>query len=215
MKLLEMKNRLALETAKLIFQKGIEVVFIGGTALNAFYAHYRYSEDLDIGYLKDDKKSDIEKLLREHGYDVQRTGLKYRDIVSLEGVSIKMDVIEYKKKYNGFADRAIGGVNLRTLALEEFAVEKTISFFTREDAAGMARDGYDLYTLEKTHGSVLDVIHKAKAIIRKNIVSLDYNVNLFESDTKKAESAVVPYLRKPVEVKKVLDFLKALRGVLK
>jgi predicted nucleotidyltransferase component of viral defense system len=215
MKQLEMKNHLALETAKLIFQNNIDVVFIGGTALNTFYVDYRYSEDLDLGYLKDNKKSVIEKLLQEHGYDIQRTDFKHRDIISLEGVSIKMDVIEFKKKYNGFAERMIGGVNLRTLTLEEFAVEKMISFFTREEAAGMARDGYDLYALEKTYGSVLDIARKAKDIIRKNIVSLDYNLDLFESDIKKAESAVAPYLRKPVEVKEVLDFLKSLRGVLK
>jgi len=215
MKLLELKNRLALETARLIAQNGIDVIFFGGTALNTFYLDYRYSEDLDLGYSGKQKKHEIEKLLDKYGYIVQRTDFDFRDIISLEGVSIKLDVVEYNQKYNGFTDKKIGETKIRTLEIEEFVIEKIVSFFTREDLAGTARDGYDLFCLEEKHALVLGLAKKEKKLIRKHISSLDYNVKLFESDIEKTESAVKPYLRKPVKARDVLDFLKNLRKVLK
>ena len=214
MKLLEMKNRLALETARLIFQNNIDVIFIGGTALNAFYLDYRYSEDLDLGYGKENRKPDIEALLEKNGYLVERTDFDFRDVISLEGVSIKMDVIEYKKKYTGFEERSIGDTKVRTLTMGEFAIGKMISFFTREDLAGMARDGYDLFSIEKEYGMILDLARKEKGTVRRNIVSLGFNVERFGRETEKVESAVVPYLRKPVDAREVLGFLKNLRGAL-
>lgn len=215
MKLIEMKNKLAFDAAKLIFQNKIDVIFIGGTALNTFYLDYRFSEDLDLGYLKENKKHEIEELLRKNGYTVSRTDRKHRDIITLEGVSIKMDVIEYEKKYNGFEEKAIGEIKIKTLKIEEFTIEKIISFFTREDRSGMARDAYDIFAIEKKHGLVSDLVKKEKRLIRKNIISLDHNIDIFKSDTKKIESAVVPYLRKSVAVEAVLEFLKNLRSVLK
>ena len=215
MKLLEMKNRLALDTARLIFKNGIDAIFIGGTALNAFYLGYRYSEGIDLGYIDKNPKYEIEDLLKKNGYEVSSTDLKYRDIITYEGVSLKMDIIEYRKKYSGFEQRTIGDAEIRTLALEEFVVEKTISFFTREEFSGMVRDAYDLFMLEKKYGVVQSLSKKEKHLIRKNIISLDFNIGLFEKDGIRCESAVSAFLKKPIQYADVLGFLKSLKGALK
>jgi predicted nucleotidyltransferase component of viral defense system len=215
MKLLEMKNKLALDTAKIIFQNNIDVIFIGGTALNAFYLDYRYSEDLDLGYTKENKKQDLEKLLKTNGYSVSNTDFKHRDIITLEGISIKMDIIEYKNKLNGFEEKNIGKTFVKTLSLDEFIIDKTISFFTRENLAGMSRDGYDLFSIGKKYGTVLTLAKKEKNTIKKNIVTLNHNIDLFENNSEKVETAVSPYLKVAIDSSDVLEFLKKLQGVLK
>ena len=215
MKLLEMKNRLALETAKLIFQNNINTIFIGGTALNAFYLDYRYSEDLDLAYTNNNISSEIKSLLSEHGYKVSRTNVDFRYLIDFEGVSIKLDIIEYKKKYDGFTEKAIGQTKIKTLTIEEFLVEKTITFFTREDLAGLGRDGYDIFSIDRKYNSAISIASKAKNIILSNIVSLNHNLDLFEDNIQKIESAVNPYLKIPVDSREVLEFLKAMRGVLR
>ena len=50
----ELRQRTNLKVCimKLLFGKGLDLVFIGGTALNAFYLNYRYSEDLDLAYFR-------------------------------------------------------------------------------------------------------------------------------------------------------------------
>lgn len=214
MKLLEMKNKLALETAQLIFQNNIDVIFIGGTALNTFYTTYRYSEDIDLGYLTENKKKEIEQLLRKQGYDVQKTDFEYRSIITFDGISIKLDVIKYKKKYNGFTTKKIGGTLIRTLQLEEFTLEKLISFFTREEITGMSRDAYDLFSLEQQYHTATSLIDKTKNIIKNEIVSVDYNIRLFESNREQIENLMAPYLRVPIDYNKVLEFLKQIQGVL-
>ncbi|MFH1520981.1 MAG: nucleotidyl transferase AbiEii/AbiGii toxin family protein [Candidatus Micrarchaeota archaeon] len=214
MKELERKNQLALEIARQIFQKKIDVIFIGGTALNSFYLDYRYSEDIDLGYIRKSPKHEIEKLLRECGYQISKTNFSYRDIVSFDGIQIKMDIIEYKKKYNGIIKKLIGDVNVKTLEIEEFMIDKTICFFTRENMIGMARDGYDLFYMQQKYGFVLDLATKAKKIIRKEIVSIDFNIDLFQDNLQNIEYGIAPYLKTPINAKDVLVFLKRLRGVL-
>ncbi|MDO8554595.1 MAG: nucleotidyl transferase AbiEii/AbiGii toxin family protein [Candidatus Micrarchaeota archaeon] len=214
MNLLEMKNRLALETAKLIFQNSIEVVFIGGTALNTFHINYRYSEDLDLAYQTRNPKTEIEDLLVAHGYAVDKTSFNFRDIISLDAVSIKLDVLKYEKKYNGTTTEKLGETTVTTLKIEEFSVEKTISFFTREDIAGLARDAHDLFSIENRYHNSLDLAKKAEKIIKKNVSSFNYNIDLFENNRSKVESAVGPYLRTPIIFEDVLEFLKKLQGVL-
>ena len=183
--------------------------------MNAFYMDYRYSEDIDLGYLDKNPKTEIENLLKENGYGVSTTESKYRDIITYDGVSLKMDIIEYSKKYNGFEEHTIGDTSIRTLALEEFIIEKTISFFTREEFSGMVRDAYDLFMLEKRYGIVQSLAKKEKSLIRKNIISLDFNIVLFKKDSIKAESAVAAFLKKPIQYADVLAFLKTLKGALK
>ena len=215
MKLLEMKNKLALETAKLIFQNNINPIFIGGTALNAFYLDYRYSEDLDLAYTNTNISSEIESLLSGHGYTVSRTNVDFRYLIDFEGVSIKLDILEYKKKYNGFTEKAIGQTKIKTLKIEEFLVEKVITFFTREDLAGSGRDGYDLFSIDRKYSSAISITSKAKKIILSNIVSLNHNLGLFQDNIQKIENAVNPYLKIPVDSREVLEFLKAIQGVLR
>jgi len=84
MKLIEQRNKLALETAKLVFENNINAIFLGGTALNTFYVNYRLSEDVDFGYTNKTPKSKIEEILRESGYIVEKTSYKFRDVTLLK-----------------------------------------------------------------------------------------------------------------------------------
>lgn len=206
-----MKNRLALETVRLIFRNNIDVIFIGGTALNTFYLDYRFSEDLDLGYLENNKKTEIEKLLIASGYVIEQTNFKFRDIITFEGTSLKMDVIRHKLKYDGIAENTIDGTKIKTLKLEEFAIEKTISFFTREEVSGMGRDAYDLFSINQKY-KIINLIKRTRNLIRKNIISKDHNIGLFEENIEIIDAAIRPYLRvEPLEAKEVLAFLKRLR----
>lgn len=215
MRLLEMKNRLAIETVKLIFQSRIEVVFIGGTALNTFYLDYRFSEDLDLGYLQKNRKTEINELLRDSGYEINSTNFKFRDIITFEGTSLKMDVIKYIPKYNGIAENSIDRTAIKTLRLEEFAVEKMISFFTREEMNGLGRDAYDLFSIEQKYKIFPELLEKTKNIVKENIVSKDHNITLFEENMETISVSVSPYLRKePINSEDVLKFLKHLRGAI-
>ncbi len=213
MKLMEMKNRLAIDTAKLVCKNIGDVVFIGGTALNTFYMDYRFSEDVDFGYTAKNRKPEIEGLLRKHGYRVEKTNYRHRDIVSLDEVSIKVDVVKYELKIGSIVEGKIGQETVRTLSIDEFSADKIICFFTREHVNGLAKDAYDLYQMEKEYKSVIETAKKARKILKKNISSYELNLNLFCENREKIEEAINPSLKKDVEYEKVAKFLKRLRGV--
>ncbi len=214
MKLLEMKNKLALETVKLLFNTDIkDIVFIGGTALNVFYLDYRYSEDLDIGYLQKNVKSDIEELLREKGYSIERTNFKFRDVLTLEGTSLKMDIIEYKIKFGSIEEKLLGQTKVKTLSLEEFAVEKTISFFSRENTDSLARDAYDLFSISRKT-KLLEIINKAKKIIKHNIVTTSHNVELLKKDRVRVEASIATYLKKEIKYPEVVKLIDTIKGII-
>ncbi|MEM4707472.1 MAG: nucleotidyl transferase AbiEii/AbiGii toxin family protein [Candidatus Anstonellales archaeon] len=214
MRLVEMKHNLAIETAKLIFRSGLDVVFIGGTALNSVYLNYRFSEDLDFGYTEKNKKADIEKVLRKSGYVVEPMAFKFRDLITFEGISIKMDVILYELKYGRFVERMLGEVRIKTLDIPEFIVEKTISFLTREEMAGIARDAYDLFAIHKEYHNVFHVVRKAAAVIKRKADVMDHNIYFFLGRKKEVISALRPYLKKEVQYDDVADFVKRLKVVL-
>ncbi len=110
----------------------------------------------------------------------------------------------------------LDNIPVKTPTLEEFAVDKIISFFTREELSGVGRDGYDLFMINKKHTLTPEFIGKTNSIIRKNIVSLDYNLLLFEENMEKIDAVMRPYAKKePIESKEVLKFLKRLRESLK
>lgn len=214
MKLLEMKNKLALETVKLLFNSDIsDIVFIGGTALNVFYLDYRYSEDLDIGYIQKNVKSDIEELLKEKGYSIERTNFKFRDVLTLEGTSLKMDVIEYNLKFGSFEEKLLGQTKVKTLSLEEFAVEKTISFFSRENTDSLARDAYDLLAISRK-AELFEIINKAKKIIKHNIATTSHNVELLKKDRTRIETSINSYLKKEVKYSEVVKLIDAIKGII-
>lgn len=213
MKELERKHNFVLETAKLIFQKFPDLIFIGGSALNTFYLDYRFSEDLDVGYTTQNKKTNIETLLKKNGYGVSRTTLKFRDVISLGDLSIKLDLIEYERKYSGFIKIDLGDIDLKTLSLDEFIISKTITFFTREEKIGLARDAYDLFAIQEKYSSVYSTLKKTKNIIKKNIISSDHNINIFFSESENMQSAVLPYLKEEVKYEDVCDLLQKIKVI--
>lgn len=212
---LEAKNQFALQTAKLIFQHELDLVFIGGTALNAFYLDYRYSEDLDLAYLNIEEKEKTIELLTKQGYIVNREEQNFRYTINFQGLVIKLDILPYQQKYNGTKTQECDGVLVKTLKIEEFFVEKTISFFTREDKVGLGRDAYDLFSINQKYKFGLEIAKKAKTKIKNNIVNLDYNVGILETNKKQIESAMVPYLRKQINIESVISFIKKFQGALK
>jgi len=123
MNLIELKNQLALDAVKIIFSNKIDCIFIGGTALNAFYVDYRFSEDADIGYELRNPVHGIVGLLGKCGYTVKPAIHPFRYIIESQGVSIKLDVLKYANKGHGFATTQLGPVSVKTLALEEFIVK--------------------------------------------------------------------------------------------
>ncbi|MEK6982612.1 MAG: nucleotidyl transferase AbiEii/AbiGii toxin family protein [Candidatus Micrarchaeota archaeon] len=215
MKELEAKNQFALATAKLLFGKGLDLVFIGGTALNAFYLNYRYSEDLDLAYFKKEKRDEVVIFLIEQGYVVNREEQNFRYTISFQGSTIKMDILHYEEKYNGTDGKELDGILVKTLKIEEFFVEKLISFFTREDRIGLGRDAYDLFSIEQKYHFTLELTKKAKTNIKNNIVSLDHNLGVLEANKKQIEDAMTPYLRNQIKIDLVIRFIKKLQGALK
>lgn len=215
MKLLEMKNNLALRVAATLFKNDANLIFIGGTALNAFYLNYRYSEDADFGYIEKSKKGKIENILRKNGYVVERTNFSFRNIVSIDAMTIKMDIIEYHQKYSGFVEKELFGVCVKTLDLEEFILDKTISFLTRETFDGITRDAYDLYVIEQKYASVLTTLCKARAIVKRHVNVIEYNIRLLLNQLPDAENIIRPYLKRDIETKDLQKFINKLRGILK
>ena len=105
-------------------------------------------------------------------------------------------------------------IDITTLRLEEFIVEKIICFFTREELTGMARDGYDLYAISKEYDWFYQIAKKVKPVIKKYVSTFNYNPSLFEKNIKQIENVIGSYLKKPVEIRLVNEFLTKLRGVM-
>ncbi|GEM_PF-2742229 len=206
MNIYEMKYNLAINVAKLILPEVKDAIFCGGTALNTFYLNYRYSEDLDIGYLSANPKSSIESLLEKKGYSFKRTEMKLRDIITSEGTEIKMDVFEYES-ITGIISKDLQGVAVSTLSSEEFTLSKTISFMTREDKNGLIRDAYDLYKL----GDILDVfsvVKKYKEKICSKVDVVQANFQMLYENPNYAAIAIEPLLKSPVNHNSVEKFMK-------
>lgn len=202
-----MKYRTILDIAKILFANIGNILFCGGTSLNTFYLDYRYSEDLDIGYIKKNPKSEIEYLLRKKGYSIERTALKIRDIVSVGGVEIKMDIFEYKPLL-GTEERNLEGVEVTIPSLEDFTISKTISFLTRENILGLARDAYDIYMIHKISKNTLNFLKKYKNKIKKEVPSIKHNFDLFYKNKEQIEQSINYLLKEQISYEKVLKFLK-------
>ena len=202
----EMKYNLAMGAARVIFTEIKDAIFCGGTALNTFYLNYRYSEDLDIGYISANPKARIETLLEKNGYKIGRTDMKIRDIIASEGTEIKMDVFEYEPITN-IIRKDLQGVSANTLSPKEFTLSKTISFMTREDKNGLVRDAYDLYKLGDIL-NVLAVIKKYKIKIRGKVDVVQHNFGMFYENPQYASIAVEPLLKSPVDHGAVEDFMR-------
>lgn len=213
MKEFETKYRTVLDVAKIVFSDMPELIFCGGTALNTFYLDYRYSEDLDIGYRGTNPKSSIEILLQQKGYSVSRTNMKIRDVIGVGNVEVKMDVFEYEPII-GLRNVSLEGVNINVPTLEEFLISKMISFLTRENISGITRDAYDLYELGKVHGKPIEFVKKYKSEIKKRIVSVPHNFEVFRENRIEAISTVAYLLKKPIEYYKVLDFMIEVENIL-
>lgn len=208
----EMKYNLAINVAKTIFPEVKDAIFCGGTALNTFYLDYRYSEDLDIGYLSANPKARIETLLEKNGYSVKRTEMKLRDIITSGGTEIKMDVFEYES-ITGIIEKDLQGVTVSTLSPEEFMLSKTISFMTREDKNGLVRDAYDLYKLGEILNATV-VIKKYRADILKKVDVVQHNFRTFYGNPKYAALAVEPLLKHPIEYNAVENFMKKIERLM-
>lgn len=213
MKSFEVKYHAVLDLARIIFSEFNYLIFCGGTSLNTFYLNYRYSEDIDIGYKKENPKTEIEQLLERKGCMVSRTNMKIRDIITINSTEIKMDVFEYTP-FLGVGEAELSGVKIKIPTLEEFLFSKTISFLTREELAGLIRDAYDCYFLCKTYPQLFSLIKKHKEKIRKSTDSIQHNFGLFYENKDQVEYLVSYLLKEKVDYSEVEKFLKKMEVVL-
>ena len=214
MNLVELKNQLALDAVKIIFTNKLDCIFIGGTALNAFYVDYRFSEDADIGYESRNPIRDIVGLLGKCGYTVKPTIHPFRHIIESQGVSIKLDVLKYTAKGHGYATMQLGPVAVKTLSVEEFVLDKCICFLSREDFGGLARDGFDLFMLDRKYGNVAKIIGHSKKLISGSVNVAQHNINLFLSDSEKAYAEIKPYLKKEIDLAGARKLIKKIGVIL-
>ena len=214
MNLIELKNQLALDAVKIIFSNKLDCIFIGGTALNAFYVDYRFSEDADLGYESRNPAPDIVSLLKECGYGVESTIHPSRHILEYQGISIKLDVLKYSAKGHGYAAMQLGPVAVKTLSVEEFVLDKCICFLSREDFGGLARDGFDLFMLDRKYGNVAKIVGHSKGLVLGSVDVAQHNVNRFLADSSKAYLEIKPYLKKEVDLAEARKLIKKIGVIL-
>lgn len=202
------------EVAKCVFGTFKDCTFCGGTSLNLFYTNYRYSEDLDIGYEKENPKSRIEELLRSNGYAVERTTKKIRDLVRSGDTEIKMDIFEYFAPL-GTELKRLDNVEIRIPTIKSFVITKTVSFLTRENLAGMARDAYDLYALAKTYPDFFGLVESQRKYIAENVVAPANAFGRFNAKEKEITEGVGYLLKIPISYLEVKAFLNKLRRTIR
>ena len=214
MNLVELKNQLALDAVKIIFTNKLDCIFIGGTALNAFYVDYRFSEDADIGYESRNPIRDIVGLLGKCGYTVKPTIHPFRHIIESQGVSIKLDVLKYTAKGHGYATMQLGPVAVKTLSVEEFVLDKCICFLSREDFGGLARDAFDLFMLDQKYKNVLAVVKSSRKKILGSVNVIGHNIKKFLVEPSTAYSEIKPYLKKEVDTAGARKLIKKIGVIL-
>ena len=178
--------------------------FTGGTALSAFYLHYRESEDLDFFSETDFEDAGIEKLMKNLSMSfntayrfTKKGGVRIFEFVKNDKLLIKVDFnhypykrVEKGKQYQGIAIDS----------LRDIAINKLLTTNQRNDV----KDFVDLYFLLLKDFTIWDLIYGVEKKFR-----MELDIILIASDFAKVEQFdFLPKMLVPLKLSELKEFFK-------
>lgn len=180
--------------------------FTGGTALNEFYLHHRYSDDLD--FFSNNKVDTqvilglIDKWSKIHHFrfTARFAEVVYRLIITFSNKEIiKIDFGYYP--YPQIENSDIKYKKMMINSLRDIGSNKLLTINQRTDV----KDFVDLYYLLRDYFTIWDLIYSAEAKFKK----LDFDTFLLAEDLLKADDfKTLPRMIKPLKLQELKAFFR-------
>jgi len=181
----------SLQDLKAILDKAreweIQLLVIGGWAVNAYVGAYRYTKDIDL-VMKAVDRGSLKALLKQHDYDVEDIKFYIAGQKERKDIQVKIhisigDIVDTSRGYplrysideNAYRNAPLLPIRGRYPQCREYELDAPIFpinnlFITKLLPVGRERDVVDFVSLILRRGKALDVDFIAKEVVKNNLL---------------------------------------------
>ncbi|HFC76668.1 MAG TPA: nucleotidyl transferase AbiEii/AbiGii toxin family protein [Candidatus Moranbacteria bacterium] len=235
-----LREYLQYKILEIIFKSkfGKKLSFLGGTAIRICYSGGRFSEDLDFDNfgLSQEEFGDMSKLIQKElqaeGYNVEyrntykmayHSYFKFKDILFEEGLSpmenekimIQIDTVSEDVKYSPeifMLSKFDVTKNIKLTSADIILSKKIGAVFGRKNVKG--RDFYDIVFLRSFTDFNYEYLKEKFGIKNQQDLKKKLLEKIADLDLKKLARDIEPFLVKPDEKARVVDFREYVEQVL-